>query len=539
MAYQEAATALDYVSLHISAYSSDLAQQTMSPGLKQMATQGVPSGSLALDQIVYERPPEEIEEDKLLTKGWKTEGLRTASNALNAAAERAKKEVSREAKFWEQVMRIREEGWTISKDGGKGRGGLAVRYGFMEATEQFRNKGIGPLRRGEDGSIILSEMRTSVGKEKKLRVRIFHGENVVGMSVAKTKPPSKSEVSDAIERARDALFEEELFFELMRESRSLAVYGVESSEHTVTVSIGENKRAVIDLVSNIVFEIPGPLTDCLQVAEEEDSPMEISNKNGQKVASAIWHALHLLLIHMHKMHLKRRSILPPPLTGGQRKQPPLVFLLRPIATYITHYTTYTSIKTIITKLGILAKSANLSSTFSVEPFKSLLTPLPKSTEEVSPLDPFLVPLDSTITAIFPGSLQVVITIRTFFFSPINGNRFSVTVTTSENDTSQYPKMDFSDFPELRAYLLWCFELGVVTELRAPGGWEHSGQPNEAILHVKDESTEKVRWMKAVVESENKMVVEVGYLGDLEKTELVLDGRGQKDLKELLGKEGIS
>src|SRR5690606_3228331 len=112
------------------------------------------------------------------------------------------------------------------------------------------------------------------------------------------------------------------------------------------------------------------------------------------------------------------------------------------------------------------------------------------------------------------------------FSPINGNRFSVTVTTSENDTSQYPKMDFSDFPELRAYLLWCFELGVVTELRAPGGWEHSGQPNEAILHVKDESTEKVRWMKAVVESENKMVVEVGYLGDLEKTELVLDGRGQ-------------
>lgn len=103
-----------------------MGSQAMTAELKGM----VALGSLATEQISYEQPREEIEEDRQLARGWKIDGLRSASNALKSAAERLSTDATKESRFWEQVLKIQEEGWAISRVG-KERA-LAVRYGFIE-----------------------------------------------------------------------------------------------------------------------------------------------------------------------------------------------------------------------------------------------------------------------------------------------------------------------------------------------------------------------------------------------------------------------
>lgn len=87
-------------------------------------------------------------------------------------------------------------------------------------------------------------------------MRVMSGESVTGTSIA-PKKASKSKLNDIIEKSRNSLWEEELFFEIMRESRSLAGYGVRASEREITLEIDEDRRAIVDMVRlTIALENP-------------------------------------------------------------------------------------------------------------------------------------------------------------------------------------------------------------------------------------------------------------------------------------------
>jgi len=160
----------------------------------------------------------------------------------------------------------------------------------------------------KDGGIILDS--TLSLKPKTMRVRISDNGEIVGTSHL----PSKGSLDDlaieqSIELARDSLFEEELFHELLMESRNLRAYGV--------------------VLRNSVIHIPAPalggqsshrkvLIDC--TARDGNVPTQ-QNHSHHRLAQNIAEGLRVLLAHEHRMRLHRRSRTPPALTQSKRQQP--------------------------------------------------------------------------------------------------------------------------------------------------------------------------------------------------------------------------
>lgn len=120
--------ALDFISLLLSKETPRQAEISMSPHLKQT----VPFGSLGLD--ITRLPPlseSEKREAELVSQGWKLEGLASAADSLLRSATRLEKEMEQETRYWEQVLAVKQEGWSICRLP-RERHTLGVRYGFAE-----------------------------------------------------------------------------------------------------------------------------------------------------------------------------------------------------------------------------------------------------------------------------------------------------------------------------------------------------------------------------------------------------------------------
>ena len=120
--------ALDFVSLLLSKDTPRQAEISMSPHLKQT----VPIGSLGLDITRTPiRPESEKREAELVSQGWKLEGLTSAADSLLRSATRLEKEMEQETRYWEQILAIKSQGWSICRLP-RERHTLGVRYGFAE-----------------------------------------------------------------------------------------------------------------------------------------------------------------------------------------------------------------------------------------------------------------------------------------------------------------------------------------------------------------------------------------------------------------------
>lgn len=132
MAQHEATVALDFLSLISSLNSPEMAYTTLTPGLKEV----IPPKAMGMEKISTKYPPQIMQDDRLISQGWKMEGLDSAGDALLKTASRLKAESEKEKRYWEQIMSIRDEGWTICKHP-KLRNTLGVRYGFAESELMF------------------------------------------------------------------------------------------------------------------------------------------------------------------------------------------------------------------------------------------------------------------------------------------------------------------------------------------------------------------------------------------------------------------
>lgn len=120
--------ALDFVSLVLSKDTPRQAEISMSQHLRQ----SVPIGSLGASII---RQPQLSEKEKtdeeLVSQGWKLQGLTSAADSLLRSATRLEEEMEQETKYWEQVLAVKEQGWSICRLP-RERHTLGVRYGFAE-----------------------------------------------------------------------------------------------------------------------------------------------------------------------------------------------------------------------------------------------------------------------------------------------------------------------------------------------------------------------------------------------------------------------
>lgn len=292
------------------------------------------------------------------------------------------------------------------------------------ATPTFRDRGLASLRRAEDGSLILDKGLVP-SKTRKMRVRVRTNNRING----RTKPikPASSEesIEDRILQARDTLFEEELFHELMCEARLMNGQGVTTRQNLIRLVVSEEQEILLDLV------------DADQDAP--DSAVDESHEDDM-LADAIAHSIHILLSYAHRQNLHRRTQSPLPLSQ-KRRHTPEYHLLRPVLAYLEHGSHVRWIEAFLHDMNRIMKSAGIDCDSTAAPFASLS--LQRKNPSLSKVEAlvqgFLLPLEST----FSGSLvsprsSFRIKIRTNLSAPSLGTNYDISMALPQNPGIQPP-----------------------------------------------------------------------------------------------------
>ncbi|KAA8902481.1 subunit 17 of mediator complex-domain-containing protein [Sphaerosporella brunnea] len=457
-AHNEALLALDFISLVASLNAPETAIPTMSPALKQ----AVPPGCLGFDRVSRKVDKKAQADDQRIAKEWKRQGLASAAEALMAASRKLGAEGEKERKYWEEVLAIRNDGWLITRMP-RERNVLGVRYGFAEAAKEYKDKGIGALRRSDDGSVRMSDVDTGTKQRAMVRVRVMRNGNVVGTSTQRAGKNDGS-VKDMIRRARNFIYEDELFFEVTKEARAYAGHGMRTSEDAVTIELGSGRMIVLDMA---------PLDD------DSAPPNRDASNPENTLAQAIGIALRILLSYNHRLALKARSHPPPPLTARKPPRQPLL-LLRPVATHLHHHQHLQHLTSVLARARRLAQTAGLSASYSVSPLSNTLPAAIDGVE--SAIEPFLHVLETTATVNLPSEWTLGITMRTRLQHPTYGTQYVVSTSHDGFAARLMGENKFASQREVEEYIHWCFERSVVNWIRlmSAGAWAQEAQGNEMV-----------------------------------------------------------
>lgn len=229
--------------------------------------------------------------------------------------------------------------------------------------------------------------------------------------------PTRSTLNDngtiesRILQARDTVYEEELFHELVREARAIASFGVTTRQNLIKVPASDELEILLDLVD----------------ADEDNSqPEHDTTQRGTTLAEGLAHTIRILLSYAHRQNMRRRTQLPPPLIPKARSVPEYQ-LLRPALAYIQHMSNVHWLQSLLKDIFGVLQSAGLdlpaytANVFSIGGQGSSGAPIVETL-----VGQFLTPFEST----FSGNIMTLrgsfsITIRTNLSSPPFGTSFDV------------------------------------------------------------------------------------------------------------------
>ena len=130
-AQQQSQMALDLVSLLLSQRTPGPAALTTSPIIKQ----SVPAGSVNAEVLAgSEDLGVQKQQDEMVTMGWRLQSMTKAADSLLDSASRLEKEVQKETAYWNQVLAVKEKGWSLSRLP-REKHTLGVHYGFAEGEK--------------------------------------------------------------------------------------------------------------------------------------------------------------------------------------------------------------------------------------------------------------------------------------------------------------------------------------------------------------------------------------------------------------------
>ncbi|KAF1968832.1 hypothetical protein BU23DRAFT_583040 [Bimuria novae-zelandiae CBS 107.79] len=440
----------------------------------------VPRGSLGLvKEALAEQPdPSKIRPDDpkkgqleyiqrrkaLVMKGSRIEALDWATDTLLKAATDLESNIRKETRYWSEMLSISDKGWPVQRTWkGIKNAPYAVKFGPPEASNQFRSRGLAPLRMDDDGSIILDPALFL--KPKTLRVRISEDDNIMGASQATIHGAlDELAIEKSIQLARASLFEEELFYEMSIESRQLLSYGVELRDTVIHVPVpGEH---------SVPRKI---LIDCIA---QDDSSLVTSDASQSPLAQSIAEGLRILLAHEHRMRLFRRTRLPPPMTQHKRQQPTPP-LLRTLLAMLSHMNAVNSLHvylgTIVSTLRSAGLEVALQATREME-WEKLTETIKKAdtTKDFTATDQllatFIRPFEGKATLSLSSSVgsppeNVIIGTRTYIGPPHFGTEHKLTLPPSlikllnlEHDPQRQLKLTSTE--EVKTYLDWILSLDI-------------------------------------------------------------------------------
>jgi mediator of RNA polymerase II transcription subunit 17, fungi type len=362
--------------------------------------QHIPLGSLGAEKVEAVKPSAaETKDQDTILRGWKLQGLNSAANSLLRSADRLKEEADDESTYWEQILAVRDAGWSVCRLPGE-RHTLGVRFGFAEASADFKDRGLAALRRGDGGKITLDKGMAS-SDDKMIRVRMQKHGIITGSSSITTWDDEDGSIQTLILRARNSIYEEELFYELSREARLLASKGVRTLDDTLIISLNDNEQIMIDLLS--LNENHDILADSIQSPDSQ-------------YAEGIVLSLRILLSYGYRQTLKRRAAPPPPLT--ERKRPtPVHFILRLIMQHLTHQAELQNLSNLMQRISSIGSSAKIAASYTISACQNFIERASVSSgttsEDVeSVVESFTGNLESVATLTLPGSWMVNVRMRT-------------------------------------------------------------------------------------------------------------------------------
>lgn len=342
-ALNETSLSLDFVSLLLSAVKPGVAKATLSPHLSKNS----PLGSLGSDRLKID--PASSEESRTGVKrhsteklgmGWKYQSLSNITSLYKSAAASLRTEVASEHEYWKTVHSIQSHGEALCKirDPLNNLKAIGVKYGFGDSGLNYYDKGLAVLRKRNDGGIDFTPVSSGSAKltgtvNRFTRIRILSKIDddfmLTGQSLFKKKDLDKEHeisVIGDIKRARYFIFEDDLFYHLLREAKNLISYNV---------SIISNK---------IIIEIYDQIIEIESVIYDEDSEEELANvyenttqesSKNNKRAEEILTFLKLMLCCYYNYNLDLKQKMPTSFTKWKQSHShPL--MLRPLIGHIRH-----------------------------------------------------------------------------------------------------------------------------------------------------------------------------------------------------------
>lgn len=339
LALNESSLALEFLSLLLSSVRESAGTASMSPFLRKTA----PVGSLNSDKLpMVQRTREEMVSAETLSRGWKLRSLNESRSLLKEKHTSTSKIIEKEHQYWAKISKYISNKDVLFKmrDRLNGMRLLGIKYGYEDSGSTYRHdRGIAVLRNNPELNILelvpsnTTETTDMHHTERFVRVRIFTkiaseddyiltGESSVN-KLFSNSDDSKNRLEDIenqIKKLKALAFEQELMYQMKKESSRLISYGVTiESENKVVMEL-PNEKFEMELVS---------LDDDSVVNHDQDAP-----KVNDRRATLMITTLRLLLVVMFKKNLRQR------LTSSTRPQPSKGFkdilLLRPILGRLRH-----------------------------------------------------------------------------------------------------------------------------------------------------------------------------------------------------------
>ncbi|KAL5596565.1 uncharacterized protein BROUX77_007249 [Berkeleyomyces rouxiae] len=280
---------LDFVSLLLTKESPVQAGATLTPGLREMVGIGTLGSTKMVESNVS---AERIQDDSQVSLGWTLMDIDKISAAAKKSAITLKREIFKESKYWESVISVSEGGWAVCRLPNE-RHTLGVKFGFTEANPQFRNSSLAPMRRADDGSARL-DLGKLGGVSQRLLVSLEENNVIIGRSALPDPVPEDASLGAHVLEARNTIFAQELWHELLIESRHLLSYGVNRERSRIVYLTPTGRKVILELVNvNDVTRERGPLSH-------------------DETANTINTTLSLLLSYAHRQteHLRSRPFPP-------------------------------------------------------------------------------------------------------------------------------------------------------------------------------------------------------------------------------------
>lgn len=340
-ALNETSLSLDFVSLLLSAVKPSVAKGTLSPHLSKNS----PLGSLGSDRLQIEAGDDSRSRGKnhsteKLGMGWKYQSLANITNLYKSAAASLRSEVASEREYWTTIHKVHSHGEALCKtrDPLNNSKAIGVKFGYGDSGLNYFDKGLAVLRKTDNGivrfvPITSTNVKLSGAVDKITRVRILSKIDddfmLTGQSLfnkSELRHGDKNSVIESIETARYFIFEDDLFYHLLREAKNLISYHVSIISNKIIIEIYDQ---IIEIES-VVYDEENE-DELINVYQNTDQ--ESSKHNNRAEDILIFLKLMLCCYYNYNLDLKQKMLTSYTKWKKSNSHP---LVLRPLIGHIRH-----------------------------------------------------------------------------------------------------------------------------------------------------------------------------------------------------------